>query len=92
MDPYETQRRLNDDTDDVENMLHDFWLALVSDSDGSPQNMALLAGQRQAQEVLGLREPLTAFNLRRFVARWLEKPRLGRKIIRDGTRYRVTPV
>jgi hypothetical protein len=71
-------------------------MQMIAASDGTPANIVLLANQRGAREVLGNREDITALYLRRFLGRFIDKPRGGRRIVRErstaGTIYAVEPV
>jgi hypothetical protein len=95
-DPFETQKRASSELNEGDTDAHDLWLEAVSSTDGSPAAIVLAAGRLGVQERLGLREPLTVHGLRRLIARWIDKPRMGRCIrrVRDGAgvRYRVTSV
>jgi hypothetical protein len=78
--------------------IHDWWIALIDESDGTAGGVVMLCAQRDAQGVLGLREPISAHNLRKFLSRFVDKPRLGQRIrrVRDvrknQTVYRVESV
>jgi hypothetical protein len=95
-DPFLTQQRAAAELNEPENDAHDFWMQMIAASDGTPANIVLLANQRGAREVLGNREDITALYLRRFLGRFIDKPRGGRRIVRErstaGTIYAVEPV
>lgn len=83
-DPYLTQKRAAMTLNEPENEAHDFWLGVISDSiDGAAGSIVALANQREARTVLGLRDEITAFTLKRFVNRFIDKPRGERRIRRD---------
>lgn len=92
-DPFETQRRASLELNEPENDAHDFWLGAVEACDGTAAGLALVANQRGAQEVLGARDTLTPHAVRRWVGRFVDRPRGGRRIrkrVVDGrTRYVV---
>lgn len=95
-DPFLTQQRAALDLHEEEHERHDFWLSTLQSTDGTPRSICLMAEQKGAREQLNLRDSLTPYNLRRFLARFVDKPRLGKRIRRlrstDGTRYVVEPV
>jgi hypothetical protein len=93
-DPYLTQKRAQDELNEPEHDAHDFWLSVVGASDGLASSIALLANQRDAQSVLGLRESMTPLHLRRFINRFVDKPRAGRWIRRrrDGAQNQTVYV
>jgi hypothetical protein len=91
-DPFLTQQRANRDTGEPDNEVHDFWIGVVGDSDGTPNGICTTANQRDAMSVLGAREPLNPHNLRRFLNRFVDKPRGGRRIVKAGPGYRVASV
>lgn len=92
VDPFLTQRRAADELNEPDNDAHDFWLSVIEPSDGTPGAIVSAANARQASEVLGLRESVTAFSLRKLVRRFVDRPRQGKRIVRDGGHYRVERV
>lgn len=83
-DPFETQRRASAELNEPENEQHDFWISVVDDSiDGLPTSVISVANSRNAEGVLGLRDPITTFTLKKFIARFVDKPRGGRRIRRE---------
>lgn len=88
-DPYETQRRAQAELTEPEHEAHDFWLDAVAGSDGTAVGVVLVANQRGAKGALGLRDEVTAHSLRRLIARFVDRPRLGRRIRRREGVYRV---
>lgn len=82
-DPFLTQRRATVELNEGETDAHDFWIARVEESDGSPGSIVALANAKDAREILGTREEITVFHLRRFLGRFVDKPRLGKRIRRD---------
>jgi hypothetical protein len=97
-DPFLTQRRAATDLNEPENEAHDFWLSVVGDCDGLAASIVTGANQRDPASVLGLREPLTTYGLKRFIGRFVDKPRAGRRIrkttdpVRNQVRYVVEAV
>lgn len=95
-DPFLTQKRAAADLHEQEHEAHDFWIAVVEATDGTPRAICLKADQMGAGEILGVRDSLTPHALRRFISRFVDKPRLGKRIrrVRDtnGTRYVVEAV
>ncbi len=95
-DPFLTQQRAARELSEPENDAHDFWISVVSASDGAVASITTLANQRDAQGVLGAREPITPLHLRRFLGRFIDKPRGDRRIRREqdkgSTRYYVEAV
>ncbi len=97
-DPFLTQRRATQDLNEPENDAHDFWLGVVEESDGLSSSIVASAARKDAQTVLGLREQITAFGLRKFIGRFVDKPRAGKRIRRDvdtrrnQTRYYVEAI
>lgn len=90
VDPYRTQSRAAANMDEPERITHDFWIACVEAStDGSPQAVATVAQSRNASELLGLRESVTAFGLRKLLHRFVDRPRKGKRIRHEGGTYRV---
>lgn len=88
-DPFLTQQRCAAELNEPENEAHDFWLAVVDESDGTPAGIVLGANARAANEVLGLRESVTTFTLKKLIRRFVDRPRKGRRLRRDGARFRV---
>src|SRR5690606_96567 len=83
-DPFLTQQRLADSADEPEVEAHQFWLETIEASpDGTAGSIADTANKRDAQTVLGAREAITGFSLRRFLNRFVDKP-LGGMRIRKG--------
>jgi hypothetical protein len=95
-DPFLTQKRAAADLHEQEHEAHDFWIGVVEATDGSPRAICLKADQMGAGEILGVRDSLTPRALRKFISRFVDKPRLGKRIRRrrsaEGTRYVVEPV
>lgn len=95
-DPFLTQQRASEELNEPENQAHDFWLEIVAASDGSAAEIVKLANARDAQGVLGLRESLSQHHLKRFLGRFVDKPRAGQRIRRvradDVTRYEVEEI
>jgi hypothetical protein len=92
-DPYLTQARAAAELNEPENDAHDFWIGVIETSDGTPQSISEICANRDAQSVLGLREAIGPLHLKRFVGRFVDKPR-GQKRIRrtrvgDAIRYYV---
>lgn len=96
VDPFETQARASREWNEPDTEAHDFWLAVVQESDGSVASIVTTANQRDAQGVLGVRESITPFTLRRFIHRFVDRPRNGTRIVRDrsnnATRYYVAAI
>jgi hypothetical protein len=88
-DPYLTQRRAQVELTEPEHEAHGFWLEVVAASDGTPAGVVAVATQRGAQGLLGLRDQLTVHGLRKLIARFVDRPRLGRRIRRREGVYRV---
>lgn len=88
-DPYVTQRRAAHELGEQDSEAHDFWLSVVDESDGTMGSIVLTANQRGALEVLGLRESITAFTLKRHTRRFIDRPRKGRRLRREGGRLYV---
>lgn len=82
-DPFLTQRRASLDLNEADNEAHDFWLEVIERSDGSAASVTSTANQRDASTVLGTRDMITAFALKKFVGRFVDKPRGGRRIRRE---------
>jgi hypothetical protein len=91
-DPYVTQQRAQAECSEPETDIHDWWLSVVAETDGKPASIALQANARDAQGVLNAREPISAFNLRRFLARFVDKPRAGKRIRKAGALYQVETI
>lgn len=81
-DPYETQRRATLELHDTDHDTHDWWMGVIQSSDGTPGSICLTANQRDAQGHLGAREQLAPIHLKRFIGRFVDKPRGGRAIRR----------
>lgn len=93
VDPFGTQQRISRDLTDQEDEAHDFWASIVANTpSGQAADLAAAANQADASAVLGLRESVTAFNVRKLLARFVEKPRRGQRIRRDGSRYWIEAV
>ncbi len=89
-DPFVTQARAAADLNEPENDAHDFWLQVIGRvEDGSPASIANEANAAGAQELLGVRDRLTPHSLRKFVARFVDRPRRGQRIRRIEGTYRV---
>lgn len=86
-DPYETQRRLQVDANEPENEAHDFWLSVVEDcaGDGTPANVASRANNRDASSVLNMRETVSPWNLRKFLGRFVDRPRRGKRLRKSSS-------
>jgi hypothetical protein len=95
-DPFETQKRAAAELNESDNDAHDFWLDIVEqaarEGDGSPVAVVSLGNQRDAPTVLGLRQELTSVHLKRFLGRFIDKPRQGKRIRKDGARYYVEKI
>lgn len=91
-DPFITQARAAREWNEPDTEAHDFWIAVVGESDGSPASIVTTANQRDAQGVLGTRETITPFSLRKFVHRFIDRPRRGVRLVRDGHRYQVQAI
>jgi hypothetical protein len=91
-DPFLTQQRAQRDMNEPENEAHDFWIGIIEASDGSTEQIVQLANERNAAKVLGAREQLTAFYLRSFLGRFVDRPRGGKRIRRDQTSFYVEEV
>lgn len=91
-DPFETQQRVSADVNEPENEAHDFWISIIETTNGTTAAVADLANQRGAREILGLRNDITPFLLRRFVNHFVDRPRLGKRIRRTGTTYHVEAI
>lgn len=82
-DPFETQRRISKFAYSGDTEVHEFWLRVVDESNGTPAEIAQLANRSHGGEVLGTRDELTAHGLDRFLLRFVDKPLGGKKIRRD---------
>lgn len=91
-DPFKTQQRANRELSEPDEDAHDFWVDVINASDSTPADIAAKANQRDAQAVLGLRESITPLYLRRFINRFVDKPRAGRRIRRERARYWVEQI
>ena len=91
-DPFATQQRCAAELNEPENDAHDFWIDVVGDSDGSAADVTAKANSRDAQGVLGLRESITPIFLKRFIGRFVDKPRAGKRIRREAGRYWVEEI
>lgn len=92
VDPHETHLRAARSASEPDNDAHDLWLSVIDGSDGSPASIVAGANAARAGEVLGVRDSITPYSLRKFVARFVDRPRSGRRIRRDGVRYYVERV
>lgn len=92
-DPFETQRRAQLEWNDVDTTAHEFWIGVIEASDGTPESIAATANAKDASGILGARESITPFALRRFVGRFVDRVRRGLRIRREvdqsSTRYYV---
>lgn len=88
-DPWLTQQRASIELNEPENEAHDWWISVVEASDGTPAGISTLANQRDVRSALGCREDMTPVYLRRFLGRFIDKPRAGKRIRRDGGSYLV---
>lgn len=92
-DPFETQRRAQLEWNDVDTTAHEFWIGVIEASDGTPESIAATANAKDASGILGARESITPFALRRFVGRFVDRVRRGLRIRREvdpsATRYYV---
>jgi hypothetical protein len=88
-DPFETQRRASAELNEPDEQAHDFWLSVVADSDGTPANIAVIANSLDAQGTLNLRDHVTPHFLRKLVTRFIDKPRGGKRLRRQGGSYFV---
>lgn len=85
-DPIATQRRVTDQTDESDTTAHDFWIEVLENCDGSPVAICAAADAAGASTRLGCRETITPFHLRRFIGRFVDRPRRQKRI-----RQRVSP-
>jgi hypothetical protein len=84
VDPYLTQRRATAEFNETDNIAHDFWLGVIDGAaDGFAKTIADAANQLQASDVLGLRTQINPHGVRGLVARFVDKPRDGRRIRRE---------
>lgn len=92
-DPYLTQARASAEFTETDTDAADFWISVVGRTDGTPAAIAMAANNGGAQDVLGAREQLTPYTLRRWLGRYVDKVRGDKRIrkVREGTRvvYRV---
>lgn len=88
-DPFLTQQRASRDLNEPEETAHDFWVGVIEASDGTPASVCTVANQRDAMKELGTREAMTPAFLRRFVGRFVDRPRAGKRIRRTGAVYSV---
>lgn len=98
-DPHVTQRRAQATMNDAERDAHDFWIGTVEAAvDGAPGSIAALANSRDAQGVLGAREIFTTNSLHKWIHRFVDRPRGGKRIRREfnektqATRYYVEAI
>lgn len=91
-DPFDTQRDLAANANEPEIEAHDFWIDVIAGTSGYADEIALEANRRDAQTVLGARNAITAFSLRGFVARFIDKPRGGKRIRKDRDRATNRPL
>lgn len=89
-DPFITQRRAAAEWNEADHDAHDFWIACVEEGDGSPASVVASANAKDAAGVLGVRESITTFTLRKFLGRFVERVRRGLRIrkVRDGETIR----
>ena len=92
IDPFVTQRRAADDLNEPEHEAHDFWIGVIEGTDGTPAGIANAANAAEASGVLGTREAITPFTVRRFLRRFIDKPRAGKRIRRESGRFTVERV
>lgn len=92
VDPFATQRKAADELNEPDHEAHDFWIGVIAGADGTAANICAIANTSNASDVLGVREQITPFTLRRFTRRFVDKPRAGRRIVREGGRLTVEPV
>jgi hypothetical protein len=91
-DPFLTQQRVAAQVNEAENDAHDFWIAVVGQSDGAPASITMEAERRGASDILGTRDRITPFMLRRFIGRFVDKPRRGKRIRHEGGVYLVEEI
>lgn len=83
-DPFLTQRRAAAEFNEPDNEAHDFWInVLEACPDGHAGSIVGVANQRDAAAVLGLRDQVTSFTLKKFVNRFVDRVRRGKRIRRD---------
>jgi hypothetical protein len=85
-DPFLTQQRAMSNANEFDHEAHDFWLAVIEESDGQLHSIVEGANRREAATVLNLRESVTAYSLRKLVHRFVDKPRQGKRIRRETDR------
>lgn len=87
-DPFLTQQRASADMNEPENEVHDFWLAILEACGPhcTPSEICTKANQQNAYEAVGARE-LTPHSLPRFLNRFVDKPRAGKRIRRERSKY-----
>ncbi len=92
-DPYLTQARVADYSNETENDAHDFWISVIESTDGTAAKISELANNRDVRTVLGTRESMTPLYVKRFLTRFIDKPRSSKRIRRakkgDELIYRV---
>jgi len=91
-DPFVTQQRAALQLHEPENEAHDFWLSILESTDGTVPSVVAAANSRGASEVLGVRDSITPFTLKKFLRRFVDKPRAGKRIRRSGSRFYVEAV
>ena len=91
-DPFVTQQRATLELHEPENEAHDFWLSILESTDGTAPSVVAAANSRGASEVLGVRDSITPFTLKKFLRRFVDKPRAGKRIRRTGSRFYVESV
>lgn len=81
-DPYETQQRIQGGANESDDDAHAFWISVVEEcgADASPAAVAARANSRDASTVLGTRESLSPFSLSKFLAKFIDRPRHGKRI------------
>lgn len=92
-DPFLTQQRASSELNETDNDAHDFWLAAVAGSlDGTAQSVAACANDNGARDVIGARDDVTPWTLKKFISRFVDRPRGGKRIRRNGGIYTVEAV
>jgi len=91
-DPFVTQQRAALELHEPENEAHDFWLNILESTDGTAPSVVAAANSRGASDVLGVRDSITPFTLKKFLRRFVDKPRAGKRIRRSGSRFYVEAV
>lgn len=91
-DPFETQQRAASEMNEADFEAHDFWIDTIGQTDGTATAIATLANQRDAAGILGTREQLKPFTLRKFLSRFVDRPRLGHRIRRSKGTYYVEKI